>query len=396
MGPFLGPFAAALLAALIAGAALGLTRLSRRSLEWWRRLRAPAVDAASPVPDPSSELGALPAAGVFPGVHGAIACAVTASALIALAALAHTLPWLLPATPPALPAIAPHPFDPTTFVPRALGVLVFAAIAFAATLALALGSALLDVGLRGALAWAFVRLKLRPAAQARADSALSFADLRAGASGLWHGGARASEPFGVGVGYVALFVTPVAAIALLLRAASVTAHALGSGPLPREAFLLFVALFLVVPAAYAAAAERSQREEGARLRRRAALRQLLAAPLWALALLVLGMPGAGGFSAVDLPAWLLLAASVMVALPGATGAKALLVPPRGGDAGEPSAALRAMTGLAHHGWIAAWAGYAALALAPANAPLVLGLAALGVLAALLGGRALLFTAWSRA
>ncbi|MEP7027754.1 MAG: hypothetical protein ABI960_04085 [Candidatus Eisenbacteria bacterium] len=391
MGPFLGPFAAALLAALIAGAALGLTRLSRRSLEWWRRLRAPRAEA--PAFDLFPEDAIPPVPHGFPGVHAAIACAVGAAACIGLAALGRTFAL---GAPPALPEIGRHPFDPATFVPRALGVLAFAAIAFAATLALALVSAVLDVALRRGLSWAFARLKLASSARTPADAGLSIADLRAGASGLWQGGARGGEPFGVGVGFVALFVTPVAAIALLLRAAPATARVLGTGPLPPEALLLFAVLFLAVPAGYAAAAERSQREEGARLRRRAALRQLVAAPLWALALLALGAARPGEATLADLPAWIVLALAVLLALPGTTGARALLVPPRGGDVAEPSAVVRAMTGLAHHGWLAAWAGFAALALASRGGAPVMGLSALGILGALLAGRALAFSAWSRA
>jgi len=388
MGPFLGPFAAAFLAALIAGAALGLIRLSRHSLAWWRRGRAP-VPALAPADGSMPAPESLVPAGAFPGVQGAIGCAVAAATLITVAALARSFGLRGPVLLPALPPIAPHPFDPAIFLPRALGLAAFAALALAGTIGLALVTALLDAGFTRALAWASARLGR--ARVSGAESGLSLADLREGASGLWGGVHERQETFGVGVAFVALFVTPVAAIALLACVAfGVPAVAGVHGPLvmPREALLLFGALFLAVPAAYAAAAERSQRDEGARLRRRAALRQLVAAPLWALALLVLGLPGEGGApDFVDTLAWLLLAASVLVALPGTT-ALALLLPPRGGDQAEPSAALRAMTGLAHHAWLAAWAAYAALALAPGPSPLAFALTMLGTMLALLAARAL--------
>ena len=395
MGPFLGPFAAAFLAALIAGAALGLIRLSRHSLAWWRRLRAPAMalapaDGAAPLPE------SLEPAVPFPGVQGAIGCAAAAATLVTVAALARSFGLRGPSMPPALPLIAPHPFDPEAFLPRAFGLAAFAALALAGTIALALITALLDAGVTRSLGWASARLGR--ARMRGAESGLSLADLREGVSGLWGGAHERQETFGVGVAFVALFVTPVAAIALLACAAfGVPAVAGVHRPLvmPREALLLFGALFLAVPAAYAAAAERSQRDEGARLRRRAALRQLVAAPLWALALVVLGLPGEGGPpNLVDALAWVLLAASVLVALPGTT-ALGLLLPPRGGDQAEPSAALRAMTGLAHHAWLAAWVAYAALALAPGPAPLTFALTTFGLLLALLAARALALAAWVR-
>jgi hypothetical protein len=392
MGPFLGPFVAAFLAALVAGAALGLTRLSRRSLEWWRRRRAPAPEPAIA----ESGFGAdVSAPAPFPGVHGAIACAVSAAALIAIAALGRSFGLRSLAGPPVLPPIALHPFNPVTFAPRALAALGFGAVALAATLVLALASSLIDGVLRRGLAWAFARVRLGRAPRAPADATLTLSDLRVGASGLWGDAARGGEPFGVGLVFVALFVTPVAAVALLLALVWAGRAPSGGAMLTRDALLLFGALFLAVPAAYAAAAERSQRDEGARLRRRAALRQLVAAPVWGVALLALGLPGGTGASVTDLPAWIVLACAVLVALPGATAARALLAPPRGGDALEPSAALRALTGLAHHGWLAAWAGFAALALVPATRPAVLALAAPGVLIAALAVRALAFTAWSR-
>jgi hypothetical protein len=394
MGPFLGPFAAAFLAALIAGVALGMIRLSRHSLEWWRRVRSPAgALAPADAPLPSAEFpGPAPA---FPGVQGAIGCAVAAAILITIAALVRSFGLRGPAVPPALPPIAPHPFDPKALLPRALGLAAFAALALAGTLALALFTALLDAGITRALGW--ISARIGRGRSKGAEDALTFADLRAGASGLWGAARERQESFGVGVAFVALFVTPVAAIALLACSAfgvPAVAGVHGPLPMPREALLLFGALFLAVPAAYAAAAERSQRDEGADLRRRAALRQLVAAPLWALALLVLGLPGEGGPpDLVAALAWILLAAAVLIALPGTTG-RPLLAPPRGGDHAEPSAALRAMTGLAHHAWLFAWTGYAALALAPGPSPIAFALTALGLLVALLVARALALGKWT--
>src|SRR5438046_2802416 len=104
MGPFLGPFAAALLAALAAGLVLGIVRLSRRSLEWWKRRKVAAV-----LPGALEAMEGVPAfvpLPEFPGVNGAIACAAAASLLLGLGAA------LLANAPQALPPIAAHPFEP--------------------------------------------------------------------------------------------------------------------------------------------------------------------------------------------------------------------------------------------------------------------------------------------
>lgn len=395
MGPYLGPFAAAFLAALGAGLVLGIVRLSRRSLEWWTRRKAPAV-----LPGALEAMADVPAfvpLPEFPGVNGAIACAAAASLLIGFAALApDAVPHHMQPTIPA------HPFEPASLLPHALRNLAFAGAAVASTLALAIASALIEGGLRFVAARVSARVvQLRALhIDALAMSPLSIADLRAGASALWSGVARGSEPFGVGLSYVALFVTPVAAVALVARAAL--------GPLLPGWAPLFATLFLAVPAAYAAAAERSQRDLGARLRRRAAVRQLLAAPAWGFALLALGLPQGGPLAtASHAAAWLALVCAALLALPGTTSGRGLLELPGGGDESEPSAVVRAISGLAHHAWLGAWAAFVAIAFVREARLLVpialLALAALlalrAIVTGLLGARSgpvLLASAWTLA
>lgn len=364
MGPLLGPFAAAFLAALIAGLALGLVRVSRLSQEWWQRWRARAgaeLATESRVAGVPAPAATLPAPGDFPSVHGAIACAVIAAALLGLAALGRA-PIPPAATGLAAPiAIASHPFDPVTFVPRALAQALFALVVLAAAFALALGSASLERALR----------RLVP---------LSLADLRAGAMELWTGAERPNEPFGVGLSLIALFAAPVAALALVARSAW--------GPQGPEGTLLFAALFFAVPAAYAAAAERSQRDEIAHLRRRAALRQLLAAPVWTLALLAVSRDGEGTSFLAHPTGWLALLCGVLIALPGTANATGLLHLPQGGDEAEPSAAVRAITGLSHHAWLVAWAAFAALWFVRPFGLIVIALVTVGMLALLLAARTL--------
>jgi hypothetical protein len=368
MGPFLGPFAAAFLAALAAGLTLGILRLSRRSLEWWKRRVRPAVlpgaleamaDAPAFVPLPD-----------FPGVHGAIACAGAAALLVGFVAFLAPGPF----GPP--PVIAEHPFTPSALVPRGITHFAFGFAALATTLALALLASLLERGLREALARVTARVRQLRALHVEDLAPLSIADLRAGAQAMLSGAARDNEPFGVGLSYVALFVTPVAATALVARIAL--------GPAAPGWIPMFGALFLAVPAAYAAAAERSQRDAGARQRRRAALRQLLVAPAWALALIGLALPGSLPHAA----GWLGLACATLLGLPGSTQGAGLLEVPTGGDEGEPSAAVRAISGLAHHGWIGAWAGFASFHASPQVHAATLVSGAVLALFALLALRAL--------
>ena len=370
MGPFLGPFAAAFLAALAAGLTLGILRLSRRSLEWWKRRSRPAVlpgaleamaDAPAFVPLPD-----------FPGVHGAIACAAVAALLVGFVAFLAPGPF----GPP--PVIAPHPFTAAQIAPRALTHFAFGFAALATTLALALFASLLERGLRAAIARVSARVRhLRSLhVEELTDSPLSIADLREGAALLLSGTARGNEPFGVGLSYIALFVTPVAATALVARVVL--------GPAPPGWIPLFAATFLAVPAAYAAAAERSQRDAGARQRRRAALRQLLAAPAWALALIGLALPGTLPHAA----GWLALACAALLALPGSTEGTGLLEVPSGGDEAEPSTSVRAISGLAHHGWMGAWAGFASYHATPVPGALPMLAGALLALVGLLLLRAL--------
>ena len=117
--------------------------------------------------------------------------------------------------------------------------------------------------------------------------------------------------------------------------------------------------------------------------------QLLAAPAWAFALLALGNGMTGKIATgTHAAAWLALALAVLLALPGTTGGRGLLEVPGGADEAEPSAAVRAISGLSHHAWIGAWAAFAALAFAPGARPLGFIAAILGALLALLALRAL--------
>ncbi|MEO6461806.1 MAG: hypothetical protein ABIP29_01905, partial [Candidatus Eisenbacteria bacterium] len=81
MDPYLGPACGALLAALVAGAVLGVVRLRRVSLDWWRR-RA----AASAPPDPAAPTPAVPADAlpIDPAVAPPVFAALGGSALVAL------------------------------------------------------------------------------------------------------------------------------------------------------------------------------------------------------------------------------------------------------------------------------------------------------------------------
>jgi len=84
MDPFLGPVAGALLAALGAGVALGVVRLRRLSLAWWRRRRAtPAAlaPAAAVVPYPEEAPGIAPA--VAPPVFAALAAIAAVAVVVA-------------------------------------------------------------------------------------------------------------------------------------------------------------------------------------------------------------------------------------------------------------------------------------------------------------------------
>jgi hypothetical protein len=84
----------------------------------------------------------------------------------------------------------------------------------------------------------------------------------------------------------------------------------------------------------------------------------MVAPVWVFA----WMATAGGLGAWQLAAAPGLACGVLLGLPGTTTARGLLEPPSGGDEAEPSAAIRAISGLAHHGWLGAWAAAVALTL----------------------------------
>jgi hypothetical protein len=87
-------------------------------------------------------------------------------------------------------------------------------------------------------------------------------------------------------------------------------------------------------------------------------------------------------------AWLALACASLLALPGVTEGRGLLDLPSGGDEGEPSAAVRTISSLAHHGWLGAWAAFSACAIRPHADARTLILAGLLALLAFLMLRAL--------
>ena len=124
------------------------------------------------------------------------------------------------------------------------------------------------------------------------------------------------------------------------------------------------------------------------LRQRAALRQLIAAPAWALALvaLVATPPGASTVAA-HAPAWIALALAVLAGMPGTSLREQFVQFHRGGDFPEPSAPVRAISGAAHHAWFAAWSVFMAVTWFAGQALWVVLLAALAVVAVLLVVRA---------
>ena len=385
MGPFVGPATSALLAAVLAGVVLGVLRLSRVSLNWWRRRQAriaepmPAFESADAG---GSTTAALAPFRVFPRITSALACASSAALLVLLGALATEHAPGITLVPPALQVPA---WDAAAFGRAAATRTGGALIALAATLVAALVVAAFDRGLEALFARVAPRLgRAFPGrfAAADGDSLFSFRDLRAGASGLWHPDTVHGESFGVGLGYVILFASPVLAMSVV--GASVFGEAVPAG-----ALLVGVA-FLLVPCAYAAAAERSPADDMGLLRQRAALRQIVAAPAWALALVaLLAVPRGAGSEAGHLLAWIALVLAVLAGLPGTSLREQAVLFHRGGDFPEPSAPVRAISGVAHHAWVAAWALFVAQAwLAAYTAPTVL-LGALVVIALFLGVRAAL-------
>jgi hypothetical protein len=387
MDPFLGPVASALVAAVCAGTMLGLVRLSRVSLEWWRRRTAAggaggaggdvgaagasgaaAADAA-PDPDDVFDAGRVREAreSAFRDANlilGAAALAGAAGVAIALElSVGAAGGRALSATPPAdLEAVASS---------LALAPLVLAGLVAAAFLL-----ALADRG---------VTRLARRLGWATTVSELDVARWLEAARLLWPGGdtaERRREPVGVGLAYVALFAASAAAWAALLGAIRDTAF---------PPVFLLGPLLLVVPLAYAAAAERSQKNASARLRQAAAGRQLAVAPAWGMAIaatLPLTSAAAGAWAG----AWALVALvlATPLALPGTAVGSAWANWPRGGDVEEPSVGVRALSAVAHYAWLGAIALAIGLGVAfrpgasrEASLALALGVAAataLGVLA----------------
>jgi len=344
MDPYLGPVAGALLAAFAAGIALGVVRLRRLSLEWWRRRAsragAAALNSAADAPDADGPLDLAAA----PPVFGALALTALVALLGVAVAARGEFAAVRAATPPpaAVPALPP---SWTAFAAQASGLVLVAGLAFLLTLGAALAVSLLDRAVARLLA-RFVPGE-RPVAP---DGELDVPALVA-AAGREQG---PGEPFGVGLASIVLIAATVFAMASLVVA-------LGGGPSPVPA--VAVAL-LVVPVAYAAAAERASRPEAARLRRDAAVRQLAVAPLW----------GAGLVFAPSALALAALALAGALALPGASAQPGAFMLPWGGDAAEPSPVVRALSRVAHGAWIAILAALPFVAVAGPVTSIVDGVA----------------------
>ncbi len=316
MDPYLGPVAGALLASFAAGLALGVVRLRRLSLEWWRRRIAQARGDSTDAATPDDDEAALDSA-TAPPVFGALAL-VALVALLGVAGAAGGSHFFSAATVPS-PVIVHAPPTWTALVARVSTLLLVGGLAFLLTLAAALAVSLLDRAIARLLA-GFVPAGSR----APDDEALDVPALLSVARGP-------GEPFGVGFASIVLFASTVFAFGALLAA-------LGGGPSPVPAVAIAL---LAVPVAYAAAAERSNRPEAARLRRDAALRQLAVAPVWIGALVFAPAP------------WALVAFAFagVLALPGAPARAGSFAPPWGGDAAEPNPVVRTLSRVAHGAWI---------------------------------------------
>jgi len=317
MDPYLGPVAGAFLAAFAAGVALGVVRLHRLSLEWWRRRvaarrGAPSADPTDAATDADPPLDVATA----PPVFVALALATFVALLGVAFAAGDRGAFGAAGSVPAGALVAPSFGE---LAARTSALVAIAALAFFFTL----GCALLVSGLESAIARFLARFV--PAVRATPeDEALDVPGLVAAARG-------AAEPFGVGFASIVLFASTVfAATAVLL--------ALVGGPSPVSAVALAL---LAVPVTYAAAAERTGRPDVARLRRDAAVRQLAAAPAWA-----------AGFAFAPSPfALAALAIGGALALPGAPARPGAYGPPWGGDATEPNPAVRTLSRVAHGAWI---------------------------------------------
>jgi hypothetical protein len=399
MDPFLGPVAGALLAALGAGGALGIVRLRRISLDWWRRRRsaraAARLGGGEAAPPASAPVTAAPDeardSALAPPVFAALGAVALVAATVAGVALVLGAAQAPPPPPPLLLALPHPPRAPASlgaFAARSSALIAFAVLAAAATLGLALVASALDRGL-GRLIGLVARRLGHGGRGGTEEERLAVPDLVAAGRALLPGATPPvqGEPFGVGLAYVALLAAATLGVGALLAAA-------GAGDrrtLPGFAALAAAGL-LAVPVVYAAAAERSRDPLRARLRRDAAVRQLVVAPGWMLAGAVFVLaPGGPAPALVAAVALLVLAVTVAVALPGA-GADpgAWSAPPRGGDRAEPAAAVRALTALAHYAWIAVAAllPFVLRARSAAELPAAIG-AGLGALVAFLAARAAL-------
>lgn len=342
MDPYLGPACGALLAGLGAGAVLGVVRLRRLSLAWWRRraaaLPAPAADAdaGEVMPDPA----------VAPPVFAALGATALAALVVA------SLSFVGGAARSSLPAefaVAAAPASLGAFAARLSSLAGFALLTVASTLVLAFAAAALD-RLLGRLVSRVTR-RVGEARDAGDAGRLTVPDLVAAARALLPGTPppERGEPFGVGLAYVGLFAAAALGVGALAAAAGLGDRR----AIPGFAALAAIGL-LATPALYAAAAERSRDPVRARLRRDAAVRQLAAAPAWCIAGSVLVFAGSPLLPVlVPLVAGLVFAVAIAVALPGA-GADpgAWKSAPVGGDRAEPAVTVRALTGIAHYAWLA--------------------------------------------
>ncbi|MGH7726210.1 MAG: hypothetical protein ACREOU_12355 [Candidatus Eiseniibacteriota bacterium] len=337
MGPFLGPVASALLAALAAGLVLGVLRLGSVSLDWWRARTAPRGAVAEPAPPTesaapkeSSSASAVPGPPIDPGAFRRSASALALLAWVGalLLALGHASE--------AAPPSRPHTL--ASLIGSALQALVFgvAAASVAAVFERALGMVLHRLG--------------RP--DRMPEPGLSLAELWRNARAALPGHERTREPLGAGLATSLVFASAIGVWSVLVSAVA--------GHPPPALALVAGGSLLSLPLAYAVAADRTPDPGRARRRQDTALRQLLVAPVWALALLVLATPSVS--PAARIAGIVALALVSGATLPGVVPpASAFLFPTRG-DADAPDAAVRLFTDAAHYAWLSAWALGLALAI----------------------------------
>jgi len=205
-----------------------------------------------------------------------------------------------------------------------------------------------------------------------------------GLGGLAHSGESRSEPPASALGFALVAAGSVFPLGLLLTAPRAALLPAGLGVLSLSP--------LVSSLGYAVAAERAPTPESARHRLATASRILFAAPAWLAAVAVAAQwaaPPAGSLGAGA--AWVraglavALIGSGLLILPGTVAERPLASRPWGGDAREPSRAVRFLTGAAHYTGLcsvcllAAWMTGAPTASRPSFAGLALAATAALVL-----------------